>query len=198
MADQLIDLLVDRELRYLDKPHPNPPNEQELRVRQLDREEAERAEDAELAALLGEAKVAKWKEYQASLPIRHRVYQLRATLSASAEPLREDQIERLISAIYAEQKQLKEEIADYTATLTFSGGMEGQSHSRRNERYSERAAVANERIRARAASILSQPQLASLDDMLQRQLEMQDAQFRMQRAQSEMSARGKLGVLKSN
>jgi len=197
-ADQLIDFLVDRELRYLDKPHPNPANEEELLVRQLEIKKAELARDTELAALLGEAKLADWKEYQASLPTRHQVLQLRTVLSTSAEPLREDQMEPLISAIYTERKQLKAEMADYTATLAWTDGMEEQSHLRRNERHAELAIAAKERIHAAAASILSQQQLASLDGMLKRELYMQDAHFRMQRAMSGMSARGKLNEYKSN
>lgn len=197
-ADQLMDLLVDRELRYLDKPHPNPANEEELVVRKLEIKEAELALDTELVALLGEAKLANWKEYQASLPTRHQVLQLRAALSTSAEPLREDQMEPLISVMYTEQKQLKAELADFTATLAWTDGMEEQSHLRRNERHAELAIAANKRIHAAAASILSKQQLARLDGMQKREFDMQDTHFRMQRAMSDMSARGKLNVSESN
>jgi hypothetical protein len=197
-ADKLIELLVDQELRYADNPKRNPANEEELRERHLRVAESQRANDAELAALLGKQKLAQWKEYQASLQTRHQVERLRTTLSAGPEPLREDQIQPLVAAMYAEQELVKEELSDYTATLTWSGGMEGKSHSRRNERHAQLAAAANDRIRTAAASILSQQQLETLDEMLQRQLDMQNAEYEMMRAVDGMQARGKLGMAKSN
>jgi len=62
-ADKLIDLLVNQELRYEANPMPNPANEEEVRERQLRASESQRANDAELAALLGKQKLAQWKEY---------------------------------------------------------------------------------------------------------------------------------------
>ncbi len=197
-ADRLIDLLVDQELSYASSPLRHADNEEEARQRQLWLAERQREDDAAVAALLGEGKLAKWKEYQASLPTRHQVQQLRTTLSAGPEPLREDQIQPLVEAMYAEQKRVKEELSDYTGTLKWSGGMEGKSHSRRNERHAQLAAAANERIRDAAASILSPPQLETLDEMLQRQLEMQNAQNEMMRAVDGMHARGKLDVAKAD
>jgi len=196
-ADRLLDYFVDGELEYLSEAHPSPTNEEETRVRRLEIEEAQRVEDADLAALLGEAKVPQWKAYQASLQTRYQVHQLRETLSASAEPLREDQMEPLIAAIHAEQKQLNDEMADYNRTLPWSDDM-GQSYSLRNERYAERSTAAIQRIHAEAASILSQQQLRSLDAMLQRQLDAQNARRRMEAARIETSGRGQSNVAKAN
>ena len=111
-ANQLLALLVDREIDYLSSPHPNPTNAEEWRIRRREVEEGNRAEDAAVAALLGESKLPKWKEYQATLQTRHQVYQFRGALAGSAEPLREDQMEPLISSIYTERKRLADEMAE--------------------------------------------------------------------------------------
>jgi len=197
-ADRLLDLLVDQELRFADDPRRNPINEEEVQERQLRVRESQRANDAELTALLGESKLAQWKEYQASLQTRHQVQQLRTTLAAGPEPLRGDQIQPLVDAMYAEQKRVKEELAAYTATLAWSGGMDGQSHSRRNERHAQLAAAASERIQTAAESILTQQQLETLDGVLQRQLDMENAKYEVMRAVDGMQRRGKLGIAKSN
>jgi len=192
-AAKLFELLVDQEMRYAARPMHAGAEEAQIRAM-----ESQRANDAEIAALLGEAKLAQWKEYQASLQTRHQVQQLRATLAAGPEPLREDQIQPLVDAMYAEQKLVKDELAAYTATLKWSGGIEGQSHSRRNERNAQLSAAANERMHTAAESILTQPQLETLDEMLQRQLDLQNAEYGIMRAVDGMQRRGKLGMAKSN
>ena len=181
-ADQLISLLVDEELQYLSEPHPNPTNDEEYRARQLEIEKSERARDAKLSALLGESKLAEWKEYQASLQTRYQVHQLRGTLSASPDPLRDDQMEPLISAIYTEQKQLNEEMRAYAQTLDWSEDTRQQSFLKRKQQYADRSSAAKDRIHTAAASILSQRQLASLDDMVQRRLDLEAAQMRRQKS----------------
>jgi hypothetical protein len=188
-ADKLIDLLTEQDLRRWEESVRDPESEEELRKRALQIDEMQRANDAEVAGLLGKAKLAQWKEYQASLGARHQVLQLRTTLSAGPAPLREDQVEPLIAAMYAEQKQVAEALEEYTATLTWSAGQQPVSQSLSNERRVQLSAAANERIHMAAASILSQPQLESLDEMLQRQLDMEKAEYDMMRA-SEGAARG--------
>ena len=70
----------------------------------------------------------------------------------------------------------------YEASLTWSGGMERQSHIYRNERHAELARAANDRIHVESASFLSNRQLAALDDRLRRESEMQEAEFQEKRA----------------
>ncbi len=186
-ADRLIGLFVEQELRYLEKAHPNPRNEEELRVRKLKIEQAELEQDAEIAALIGADKLVKWKEYQASLVVRHQVRQFGAKLFAAAEPLREDQIEPLIAAIHAERVRASKVLSEYTASLVWSGGMESKSHAYRNTRQLELAEAANKRIHEKASSILSPSQLTILDDILRRQFELEQAEYQMYRVQDDVS-----------
>ncbi len=197
-ADKLLDLLAEQELRHWETFMRDPENEGELRKHSLQLEEMQRANDAERADLLGTQKVAQWKEYEASLGARHQVLQLRTTLSAGPEPLRDDQVEPLIAAMYAEQKQVNEALEEYTATLTWSGGQQVESQSLSNERHVQLSAAANERIHAAAASILSQPQLERLDEMLQRQLDMEKAQYDMMRVSEKMQTRGEPAAAKAD
>lgn len=187
-ADRLIALLVERELQYLGRANRNPRNEKELRIRQTEIAQAQQEQDAEIAALIGEAMLAKWKDYQSSLPIRHQVQQLGARSFAIAEPLREEQVEPLIAAIHSERKWIKQELANYTATLSWSGGKEGQSHASRNTMLAELTAAANERIHAAASSILSGNQLQLLDDMMRRERELQGARFQKWREADRVNA----------
>ncbi len=183
-AEQLIALLLERELHYLSENNLNPRDEEERRARQLKNEQAQRDQDAELVALLGVTKFAEWKDYHASLQVRHEVHQLGASLFANGVPLREDQIEPLISAIQAERARVRQELAEYTESLAWSGGAEAKSHRYRDERRVELGREVNEGVHAAASAILSKSQLAVLDDYLRRQLELQDAQFRMREAQA--------------
>jgi hypothetical protein len=177
VAQRLIALLVDQELQYLSEPHPNPRNEAERQARQLEISEAEYKADREIAAIIGESKLQAWKDYQASLSVRHQVYRLGATLFAASAPLRQDQVEPLVDAIYAERERAAQELKEYTASLAWSGGMEGKSHTYRNQRRVELRNAADERIHEAAGKILSAKQLQVLDEMLRRERELEEAEF---------------------
>ena len=197
-ADKLLDLLAEQDLRQSEVTMWDPEREEEPRKLQAQLEEMQRANDAERAALLGPQKFTQWKEYEASLGVRHQVLHLRTTLSAGPEPLREDQIEPLIAAMYAEQKQVDEALQDLTATLTPSDGRQAGWQSLFNERREQLSAAAHERIHTAAASILSQPQLEARDQMLQRQLDMDKAQYDMMRASEAMETPGKPPATKAD
>jgi hypothetical protein len=171
-ADQIIELLVDWELAYLSEPHPNPRNNAEIASRQLEIQESNRRQDAELATLIGQEKLALWKVYQSSLESRQNVYTLRAEL-ASTDPLRDEQVESLVSAISGEQEQFRQEIRNL--------GIEGTPDARANT-YIERSVALRNRIHDAASAFLSSQQLTRLDGMLQRALDMQIARIRVEQA----------------
>lgn len=184
-AKQLIAFLVDQEFQYMDRGHFNPRTEEEARIRTLQVEQAVQEQDAELVAMLGERKFAEWKEYQASLQVRHEVRALGASLFAQGAPLREEQIELLISAIQAERARARQKLVEFTESLVWSGGAEVKSHRYRDKREVELSAEMTERVHDVASGILSKQQLAVLDDYLQRRLELEDAQHRMHEAQAD-------------
>ncbi len=65
--------------------------------------------DAAIAALIGEGKLKRWKEYESSIWERHQVRALRLELVDSADPLAGDTAEALIHALYVEQQTLAQE-----------------------------------------------------------------------------------------
>jgi hypothetical protein len=70
--------------------------------------EAQRVQEAKLAALLG-SKYPKWEEYQSTVAARQQVDQLRRTLGASGNPLNDAQANQLIAAFAAEQRRSSKE-----------------------------------------------------------------------------------------
>lgn len=184
-ADRLVALLVEKELGYLDRPQFNPRNEKEVRIRQLENQQALQERNGEIAALIGADLLPRWQQYEASLPVRHEVRQMAASVFAPVEPLREDQSEALIRVIQSEHQRVRQELTEFTDSLVWSGGMEGQSHIYRNERRTELAKAANDRIHTAAASFLSQGQLAALDERLRHDRELQEAEFQALRVMIE-------------
>jgi hypothetical protein len=176
-ADRLIALLVDQELRYLSTPHPNPRNEEELQARRLEIERNRLESDAEIAAVIGELNLSKWHEYQASLPVRHQVRELRLELADGAHPLREDQVEPLIGIIHGEQRRAQDQLAEFTAGLAWSEGMEAKLEGYWSAREAELNRTAEDRIRTAAGRILSPDQLEALVVRLRHDREMQQARY---------------------
>lgn len=184
-ADRLLALLVEKELEYLDRPQFNPSNEKEVEIRQLENQQLQQARNAEIATLIGADNLPKWEQYEASLPVRHEVRQMSASVFAPVEPLRDDQSEALIRVIHAERQLVRQELSEFTESLVWSGGMESQSHIYRGERFGELTDAANDRIHAAASSFLSEGQLAALDERLRRERELQEAEFQQVRAMME-------------
>lgn len=184
-ADRLIALLVERELHWQSQPFHNPRNEKELRIRQMENEQSQQEQDAQIATLIGADRLPKWKEYQASLPVRHEVNGLAARLHVDAEPLREAQVEPLISAIHADRQRVRRELTEFSESLVWTGGMEQESHRYRDERMAELLSTSKTRIHTAASSILSAKQLAVFDEMMRREYELDDAELQSRRAMFE-------------
>ncbi len=176
-ADRLIALLVDQELRYLSTPHPNPRNEEELQARRLENERNQIESDTEIAAVIGELNLSKWHEYQASLPVRHQIRELRLELADGTYPLRADQVEPLIGIIHGEQQRARDQLTEFTAGLTWSEGMEAKLEGYWSAREADLNRAAEDRIRTAAGRILSPDQLEALIVQLRRDREQQQARY---------------------
>ena len=124
----------------------------------------------------------QWTEFLASQPSRSEVRQLRDSLDGS-EPLRDDQVEPLVSALHTVRTQFMKEMEDSRASL--GGDDDRQSaNARYAQRYIDRMAAANKRATTEAASILSQQQLAQFNAMRARQLEIHTARQRLRETQA--------------
>jgi hypothetical protein len=100
-ADKLVDLIADQQSRPLAQGRPMPTDRasalQALRDMQAQN-------NKEIAALIGDAKMAELKEYQQTLPQRSQVDTVGQQLSAAGLPLSVDQRGDLVSAMVAEAK----------------------------------------------------------------------------------------------
>jgi hypothetical protein len=193
-ANRLIDLLVDREQRLLAEDRMSSADLAERESGRAEVEETRRQHDAELSALLGETGRTKWQAYQESLPTRYQMHDLREALSSTADPLRDDQLEPLISAVHAERLRFNDEIREYVQSAT-----PGQEPDMRHTQlWPEHVAATHSRIHASAAAILSRQQLAKLDSILDELRQQEAAQIQVERVMRGMGARGKLNMARSN
>jgi hypothetical protein len=169
-ADQLLDLLAEQQVREQAASTPTWPRHGDAAAMQafVERtQERQRANEAELAALLGASKFQEWKEYEQSGMARILVQQLQQMLPDDAR-LRSDQLRPLVSAIAREQRQLFEDRA-----LSLAPGQvpDEDWQKRVQERQLERMAAANQRILDASASILTPRQLERFGSLLQQQLD---------------------------
>jgi hypothetical protein len=180
-ADRVIETMVERSLDWASRPNPRNAQEELERLREI--EEKQRKEEAELRALLGDAKAARWTEFIASQSSRSEVRRLRDNLSDGSEPLRDDQVEPLVSTLHTLRTQFQKEMHDYRDSLAAEGDRQTAS-AQFAQHYLERMAAADKRAAAEAATILSQQQLAAFRAMRARQLEIQIAQQRLRETQA--------------
>jgi hypothetical protein len=185
-ADRIVDEMIEREFDWSGRP--NPRNAEEFQQRQRDIEENKRNEEAALRELLGDAKASQWNEYLASQPSRSEVRQLRDALSQSSDPLRDDQVEPLVSALHTGRTQLAKEMEDYRKLRSAEDLSPQAANLLYTQHYAERMPAANKRASKEAASILSQWQLAKFDAMRARQLEIWKAAQRLREAQTAATA----------
>jgi hypothetical protein len=108
-ADRFLDLLATQALS--EREHEMKINDdgkvsdQTVTARRQASEERRRVAAAERAALLGEAKLLEWNQYEESLGARAQVRELQMLLAESDFPLRDDQFGPLVDALAAEQQR---------------------------------------------------------------------------------------------
>ena len=224
-ADQLLELLADQQTRNMYERPPfrtdGTPDENEMREWQRQAEQRQRQNQEEMRALLGDAGMEQWKDYQGTMGARQQVRQLRSVLDSSGLTLQQDQVQPLVNAIAAEQRSLSgmrgtpvmaAGIASGAAISSVPGGVvPGVGFQQRGpnqistddravmmERSIERTEQYNQRLHDAATPYLSSQQLQRFDSMLKTQLDMQRAQVRMMRAQAEAEARGEIPPASSN
>ncbi len=134
----------------------------------LEQQQKAYAADVEIAALVGEAKLEQWKEYEASISERHQIRQFRIELMDSAEPLGSDTAELLIRALHEERQRIEEE------ARAKSGSAPGDDL--------EEEAESERRMLKAAEEVLSSYQFEAFRKMLERQRKAQSASERMQQA----------------
>jgi hypothetical protein len=161
---------------------------EDMKQRMRDIEASNRQELARLSEFLGKDKAIRWEEYVESQPTRNEINRLRMQLLSSADPLREDQVESLISAVHAERSQFHQQMNDFYVSLDWSDMAGAQAEYARKA--DELTSMLRDNSRTAAAGILSQQQLAAYDAMLARQRELQQARTRLLRTQAQIKQAG--------
>ena len=187
--ERLLDLLADQQMRGMTNAPPfradgTPLDENQRREFQERIQAQQRDNQAELTALLGSGGMQQWSEYQNSLGARMQVRQLRSTLEAVGEPLREDQAQSLITAMTAEAQRRNAEPGSNAQTVAMTRSVDATDRTAAFEQMLQRTEQYNKRVHDAVAPYLSSQQLASFDASQDRQLVMQRANLKMLRAQS--------------
>jgi len=175
-ADRVIDLWVERNLRYSELVEWGKSPSEAARA------EMQRAADAEQAALrelLGSEKYERWNTYLASSGERAEMDEFRLQLSATAEPLNQQQVDVLVEAIYSERLRRSREYEEYAKSAGITNRNVVSAQDR--QRWLDLELEANQRIHDSVASTLSQAQLTNLDESLAARLAPVEAELRMQR-----------------
>ncbi len=183
-ADAVIDLEVDQMLSQVEKGWNQTGSAQAAKENRAKREAIELERQDRLRALLGEEKRVRLQAYMESRESRMQVDDLRSELG-EAHALRDDQVEPLIAALHAERARAQAELREYRDTLNWEGVNE-ESWRLHGERKTELMKAMNARMLSSASSLLTQPQLKSLQEQLRQELAQHEAQLRLQRIQAKM------------
>lgn len=178
-AEAIVELTVDLESRW---------QERVGEISNADFEREQRALDENLQAMLGDTQYARYQGYMETRASRMQVDRLRTQLDG-ANSLRDDQVEPLISALHAEQAQMKSDIQEYRQSLDWDGDV-AQTWRQFYERQAEIVKAAHGRMHTSASAILSPAQLHSLDTMLQRDLARLEAEAKVNRVRSKIDQAG--------
>ena len=161
-ADKLLDLLAEQEMRMSSElslfiaDSKDPAAMQESTRRQ---QEFARQQEESIAALLGPAKNAQWRQYQQSVPARSQVAALSSTFAMSGMPLNAGQQKSLLGVMVMQTQNRNQGIAALVSgvnTRDPAGRAQVEEAMRNGQQES------NRRILADAASILNEQQLALL------------------------------------
>jgi hypothetical protein len=174
-ADAVVEIAIDRQLSWMDRPQPKPMTQELAQQQQALYEQDKREDEAKLRELLGEEKRARFQEYMDSRPTRVQVDQLRPQFTG-ADTLRDDQVEPLIAALHVERTRLHTEQQEYRAAVTADAAPNMSPYS---ERELDLLKTAYERMHTAAAPILSGSQLKRLDALLKRDFDRQELEARM-------------------
>lgn len=172
-ADALIELDIDDEIQMMAL---DPAASGEEMRKQYDT--VQRDHDARVLALLGQDRFDRWQTYMETRGTRMQVDRFRSQLNG-VDALRDDQVEPLITALAAEQKQMRTEVEEYRNSLSWDGDTT-ESSNRFHERQLEITRAANKRMLSSAGFILSTSQVKRLADMLEAEIAQRATQDRME------------------
>lgn len=198
-ADEFFGMLSDQQMRSseqmaglwdMEGKDPAMIQEQQRKIQQQ-AADLQRTGEAEIAARFGQEKLQAWKEYQATLGVRHQLQSMRTTLAGQGLPLSDDSNKSMLKALAEVQKT---EADEYSAAvnrgaaprLAFSNDLTPEMVENQIEASKKR----NQRVLDALSPYLSYEQRSALEKEQQAQLKVQEAQMRIMRAQGAASPNG--------
>jgi hypothetical protein len=181
-VDRMMELLAEQQLksmegsRSLEDPAQREQYFEQLRQQQRDNESA-------IAAEIGSDGLQKWKEYQASLGARFQVRNLRSQLEAAGVPLRDTQVEDLVSALRSAEKQMFS--APNMPGQRVAGGFNANDRSQALQQSIKLAEEQAQRQREAVRPYLSAEQFEKFEKLQEQEERMRKASMRMLQAQME-------------
>ncbi len=112
-TNKLIDLLTDQQTRGLGEHRDIPTDRAAL---QKMAQEMVQKNNADIAAIIGDDKLAQWDAYQKTLPERSQVEQMRQQLDSAGVPMTSDQRGQMVAALVDERQALPRPVAAQGAT----------------------------------------------------------------------------------
>jgi hypothetical protein len=185
-TDALIELLAEHRLQSLEHPLPGPRGG-DVRVDPSNppawlaaqRVEEERRQ-ADIRALLGDAKYAEWTTYRETAAARREVALLGREFELSGDPLRLEQREALTRAILDEERE-QATASKQARNVSLFQSADRADHVVTLEENVESVQESNVRLQRAAAKHLSSQQMQLYDSVLQRRIKLARAQLKVQR-----------------
>lgn len=189
--DRLFGTLAEQSLRAMESVNmrEEPPDPTKLQELQRQAAEQQRANEAELRAVLGDAKYNEWQEYQATGGVRWEATRLRTSLANAGVPLDESLAKPLMKVLQEQQKQEMQRLEQYAANQPraanrgFFTAVSGENVVQLMTNSVESLEKTQRRRREALAALLTPEQLEVIDDEHNAELQMQRAQERLMRAQ---------------
>jgi hypothetical protein len=173
-GNRVFDLLAEQGVKILELQWRDPRGQEEGKSRQVLLRELRAQNEAEMTKLLGDPNMNRLQEFRSTLQSRAEVTSVRSELAMGSDPLREDQVEPMITVVNAELQRMNQELSDFAMSQEVSAA-----------KRSELAIAANQRIVDAAGPILTSVQLAALKDLYRRQRLQMEAATEMNRLQTE-------------
>jgi hypothetical protein len=205
-TDRFFDLLSDQQMRASEQLQPmwdmegkDPATLDEQRRKiQEQAAQLQRKSEAEIAAQFGQEKLQSWKDYQATLGVRHQLEQMRGTLASQGMPLSEDLSKSMIKALAEANKATADElgaamargtaptarVALSTGTLSAVSAMPTEMIERQLEATRQR----HQRTLDAISPYLTFAQREAVEKEQEAQLKLQQAHLRLMQSQGSSEA----------
>lgn len=189
--DRLLDLVAEHQMAMTAQSQPFNAEMQRdqaaLQQRMSEQQALRRQQDEAIRALLGEAKFAKWQDYQQTRSPRMQASSYANNLAQAGLPLSGAQSKALTTVMIAEQRSMQQDLR----TLSSRNATGQQSPEQVREAFMNRQLDSNRRILEAATPHLNAQQLAAL----RTQFEQQDAITRASARASEATRQQRQGAI---